>query len=430
MATDRNIVSLFSGAMGLDLGLESAGFRTAVAVEMNRSAIATLKKNRPKLTTIDRPIEEVTSKEILREAGLTRREVCLVAGGPCCQSFSTVGSRESLTDPRGNLFRHFIRVVSDIRPRFFVMENVKGILSAAVRHRPLNERGPGNPYLRPDERLGSALRVILRELAGLGYYVVYGLVNCADYGVPQSRLRVIFIGSRDGENISIPKPTHSSQGENGFLAWVTLRDAIGKLPDPDPEYLDFSDDRIELLQMLRAGENWSDLPTKFHKKALGAARHSWGGRTGFCRRLRWDTPAPTLTTSPVGRATTLCHPSKLRPLTVREYAELQQFPKDWEFVGSIQQRYTQIGNAVPVGLGKALGSSLRKTMRDTARQGAPKDARRRKGRVICSDPLLAKRLKNRRKTQLNPPRLLNSSDPEKIQRWLKRSAKKKVLKQK
>ena len=409
--------------MGLDLGLEAAGFRTAIAVEINRYAVETLRKNRAKLPIIHKPIEQVSSDDILREANLLAKDVCVVTAGPCCQSFSTVGSRESITDPRGNLFRHFIRVVSDIRPRFFVMENVKGILSAAVKHRPLNERGPGNPYLRRDEQLGSALRVILRELGGLGYYVIYGLLNCADYGVPQNRLRVIFLGSRDGENISIPKATHSLHGENGFLPWVTLRDAIGKLSDPDPEYTEFSDDRIDLLKMLKAGENWIDLPTKFHKKALGAARKSWGGRTGFCRRLRWDKPAPTLTTSPVGRATTLCHPTRLRPLTVREYAALQQFPKDWQFVGSIQQRYVQIGNAVPVGLGESLGLSLRKTMRDTARNGLPKGARKRKGKVVCSDPGLAKRLKNRRKTQLHPPRLLNSSDPQKIRRWLKRSAK-------
>ena len=430
LVKDRKIISLFSGAMGLDLGLESAGFRTAVAVELNRSAIATLKMNRPRLPTIDRPIEEVTSKEILSKAGLRRNEVCLVTAGPCCQSFSTVGSRASIKDPRGDLFRHFVRVVADIRPRFFIMENVKGILSAAVSHRPLNYRGPGNPYLKRDEQLGSALRVILRELAALNYYVIYGLLNCADYGVPQNRLRVIFLGSRDGENITMPAPSHSAREDNGLLAWVTLREAIGNLSDPDPEYLPFSDDRINLLKMLKAGQNWTSLPAEFHQKALGAALKSWGGRTGFCRRLSWEKPSPTLTTYPIGRATTLCHPTDLRPLTVGEYAALQQLPKDWQFVGSIQQRYTQIGNAVPVGLGKSLGLSLRATMRETARNGLRGEARERKGEIVCFDPILEKRLKNRRKTQLHPRRLLNNSDPQKIQRWLKRSLKVKRVKRK
>ena len=422
VAPIRNIVSLFSGAMGLDLGLETSGFRTAVAVEINRYAVATLRLNRPKLPIIPRPIEHVSSRELLKEAGLLARDVCLVTAGPCCQSFSTVGSRESIADPRGSLFRHFIRVVSEIKPRFFVMENVKGILSAAVKHRPLNKRGPGNPPLEHDEELGSALRVILKELGDLGYYVTYGLLNCADYGVPQNRLRVIFLGSRDGENITLPKTTHSKQGENGFRPWISLREAIGGFDDPNPEYIEFTERRRKLLQMVRAGQNWSDLPTRFQKEALGAAYKSWGGRTGFCRRLRWDKPAPTLTTSPVGRATTLCHPTRLRPLTTGEYATLQQFPSDWEFAGSDQQKYIQIGNAVPVGLGEAIGQSLQKTMKDTEQNGLPKGARKRRGLVVCSDPTLEKKLKNRPKTLLHPPRLLKTADPKRIRKWLTKAA--------
>ena len=154
MPTDRNVVSLFSGVMGLDLGLEAAGFRTAVAVETNRYAVETLKANRPKLPIIHKAIEQVSSDEVLSRVGLSSKDVCVITGGPCCQSFSTVGSRGSIADPRGGLFRHFIRLVSEIRPRFFVMENVKGILSAAVKHRYLNERGAGNPPLHPDEDWG------------------------------------------------------------------------------------------------------------------------------------------------------------------------------------------------------------------------------------------------------------------------------------
>src|SRR5439155_18552417 len=114
---------------------------------------------------------------------------------------------------------------------------------------------------------------------------------------------------------------------------------------------------------------------------------------------------PTLTTSPVGRATTLCHPTKLRPLTTREYAVLQQFPENWKFSGSAQQKYIQIGNAVPIGLGKAIGKSLRSTIRQTARKGLSKSASNRKGLVICADPILERRLKKQPRTQLHPPRL-------------------------
>ncbi|MEP6664515.1 MAG: DNA (cytosine-5-)-methyltransferase, partial [Verrucomicrobiota bacterium] len=187
MATDKPIISLFSGAMGLDLGLESAqnGIRTAVALEINPIAVKTIKLNKPKLPVFNSSIESVSTAELLKAASLKRGEAFAVIGGPCCQSFSTAGKRESLSDPeRGGLFRHFTRVVCETRPRFFLMENVKGILSAAIRHRTLNKRGPGWPALSPDEEFGSALRVIRDELAQLNYHVIFGLFNCADYGVP------------------------------------------------------------------------------------------------------------------------------------------------------------------------------------------------------------------------------------------------------
>jgi DNA (cytosine-5)-methyltransferase 1 len=404
--------------MGLDLGLEAAGFKTAVTVETNSYAVKTIKLNRPKLPVIPYTIEDVTAKQLLEKARLKKGEVCLVSGGPCCQSFSTAGKRGSLADTRGGLFREFTRIVAETKPRFFVMENVKGILSAAVKHRTLNDRGPGTPPLEPNEELGSALRVILQELSELGYYVIFGLLNCADYGVPQIRRRVIFIGSRDGEEIYLPKPTHVQNPTNGELPWVTLREAIGDLKGPNPEAIRFSDRDRKLLKMVKEGENWSHLPSQFQEEALGAAFKSWGGRSGFCRRLRWDKPAPTLTTSPVGRATTLCHPTRLRPLTTREYAVLQQFPPNWKFEGSATQKYIQIGNAVPTGLGKVIGNMLNDVIKNTKRNGLPVKASKRKGLVVCADPVLEKSLKKQPRTQLHPPRLLKSSDPAKIRQWL------------
>jgi len=410
--------------MGLDLGLEAAGssLRTAVALELNPKAVETIKLNRPKLPVINRPIQKVKTAEILRQAGLKKGEAFLVTGGPCCQSFSTAGKRESLGDKnRGGLFRHFKRVVRDAQPRFFVMENVKGILSAAVRHRTLNKRGPGWPALSRNEELGSALRVICRELAGLGYYVIFGLLNCADYGVPQKRYRVVFIGSRDGELIKLPKPTHA-EITNGKPEWLTLRNALDDLKEKKPEYVKFTPERGGFLKMLGAGQNWTDLPKKFQKKALGAAYKSWGGRCGFCRRLDWDEPSPTLTTAPDGRATMLCHPSKLRPLTVGEYARLQQFPFEWKFEGSTRQKYIQIGNAVPTGLGRAIGKALLKTINMTAKQGLPVDAENRLGKVICADLELEERLKNRPKTMLHPPRLRRYPNPKTARAWLLKKA--------
>lgn len=420
MAADKPIISLFSGAMGLDLGLESAknGIRTAVALEINPIAVKTIKLNKPNLRVFNSSIENVSTAEILKAAGLKRGEAFAVIGGPCCQSFSTAGKRESLgDDKRGGLFRHFTRVVREARPRFFLMENVKGILSAAIRHRTLNKRGPGWPALSPDEEFGSALRVIRDELAELNYHVVFGLFNCADYGVPQKRHRVVFIGSRDGEPIYLPQPTHTETTNNCKIPWVTLRDAVGNLNDAKPEFVKFTAERTSYLKRLKAGQNWTNLPKSLQRKALGAAYDSWGGRVGFCRRLDWNKPAPTLTTAPDGRATMLCHPNKLRPLTIGEYSTIQQFPSDWKFAGSTRQKYIQIGNAVPIGLGRAIGKML---LAVSGKQN--KRSRKLLGQVICADPILDARLKKSPRTKLHPPRLRKYPSAKSARAWLQKIA--------
>jgi DNA (cytosine-5)-methyltransferase 1 len=413
-------ISLFSGAFGLDLGLESVGIKTMVAVEKNPIAVKTIKLNKGQdFPAIDKPIEEVSTSEILEMGDLKPGEAFVLTGGPCCQSFSTAGKRQSLSDVgRGMLFKHFKRIVSEAKPRFFVMENVKGMLSAAVRHRPLDERGPGFPPLAADEELGSALKVIREELASLQYYVIFGLVNCADYGVPQKRHRVIFVGSRDAENIVVPPATHSKHGMRGTIKWVTLEDAIKGLKTLKQEWLTFADDRIKLLSQLESGQNWTDLPKRFHRTALGAAADTWGGRSGFCRRLAWNEPAPTLTTDPTGRATTLCHPNELRPLSVKEYAKLQQFPDNWKFAGSTAQKYVQIGNAVPIGLGAAIGDMLLKVSKEVEKRGEEAIETSRLGKVVCLDAVLDKRIRNRPKTQLHPAWKRKNSDPEATRKWL------------
>jgi DNA (cytosine-5)-methyltransferase 1 len=263
--------------------------------------------------------------------------------------------------------------------------------------------------------------VIRRELADLGYFVIFGLLNCADYGVPQKRYRVVFIGSRDGELIDLPRPSHAEIA-NGKVEWITLRHALKNLNEKKAEFVEFTPERLGFLKHLRAGQNWTDLPKKLQQKALGAAYDSWGGRCGFCRRLDWNEPSPTLTTAPDGRATTLCHPSKLRPLTIGEYARLQQFPPDWRFAGSTLQKYMQIGNAVPTGLGRAIGKALLKTANLTSKQGLPANSKKLLGQVVCADQELEARLKNRPKTMLHPPRLRKNPDSAAARRWLLKTA--------
>lgn len=408
------IVSLFSGALGLDLGLERAGFKVRVAVEPDSHAAGTIRLNRPDIPIIEEKLENLTTEYILDAAGLRSGEPALVTGGPSCQSFSTAGRRGSLGDTRGTMFQEFLRVIREAQPRFFVMENVRGVLSAAVRHRPLKERGPGNPPLEPDEELGSAFNTILRELQGTEYHTVFDLVNAADFGVPQSRERVLFIGSRDGELIAAPRPTHSKEPEEGKERWLTLLEGLDRFEDPEPVCVGLTPHSRKYLEMVPEGGNWRDLPPELQPAALGKAHESWGGRSGFLRRLSWDRTTPALTTKPNSKATMLCHPTELRPLSVGEYARLQQYPDDWEFDGSPAKQYMQVGNAVPLGLGSAAGQALRSAM------GREQPGIRPLGTVTCSDKSLLDRLSRRPRTILNPVRMREVKDPAAAKEWLGR----------
>lgn len=356
-------VSLFSGAMGLDLGLEQAGFHTVVAVEIDAKSQETIGLNAARLNkklAIFSDIAKVGASDILSATGLKKGEIGLVSGGPPCQPFSTAGKRGTIADPRGSLFRDFLRLVNDLQPRFFVMENVRGLLSAPIRHRPHLARSQSQP-LEPDELPGSAFQVILDEFSQIGYSFVYGLLNAADYGVPQTRERVIIIGSRDHENIALPEPTYSSIGLR-LPKWRTLRDAWSSLQDPNPQFQPYPESRLRFLRLVPEGGNWRSLPIELREEAMGGAYRSGGGKVGFYRRLTWNKPSPTVTTSPAQKATDMCHPSELRPISVREAARIQGFPDDWIFAGSIADQYRQIGNAVPVGLGYAIGRALQKTI--------------------------------------------------------------------
>lgn len=390
-------ISLFSGALGLDLGLEAAGFEVRVAVECDPVAVETIRRNRPNVPVIQKRIEEVSTAEILAAARLERGEAALISGGPACQAFSTAGQRGSVADPRGRLFEEFLRIVVEAQPRFFLMENVKGLLSAAITHRPLALRGPGSPTLLPEEQLGSAFLLIAQEMRQSGYAVIFDVLNAADFGVAQTRERLIFIGSRDGEAVRMPGPTHDRLGVQYRKPWVTLREALSGLDDPEPLYTPFPDSRMRFVRLIPHGGNWRDLPQDSQREALGGAYASWGGRAGFYRRLSWDRPAPALTTHPSSKATMLCHPTLDRPLSVREYARIQQFPDDWVFAGSTAKQYLQIGNAVPIGLATAVGCSIRCTM-DNRTQRVLQG-------ISCPNSALLQRLRKRPLTILNPPRM-------------------------
>lgn len=210
----QKIISLFSGAGGLDIGFEAAGFETAVAVEIDPSCCETLRTNRPLIHVINKSVTDVTGEELLKAAGLKKGEPALVIGGPPCQSFSHAGLRKGLDDERGKLLFEYVRIVRETLPKGFVLENVRGL---------------------ENWDNGGALRLLIEELSkpikADGVTYLYDVtrpqvLNSVDYGVPQVRERLILVGNRIGKNFKYPAPDVFSKPQ-------TVWDAIGNLPEPD-----------------------------------------------------------------------------------------------------------------------------------------------------------------------------------------------------
>lgn len=348
------VVSLFSGAMGLDIGLEQAGLRTVVAQDIDRWCVETIRRNGHVAVEGDlrQVLEDDPSLEgMLAACGMHGREVFAVVGGPPCQPFSTAGKRLGVQDQRGQLYESFVRVVQQIRPRFFVMENVKGLASMLTQ--------PDDDSSQP------VLEHILGLFDALGYRTVHGVLDAVHYGTPQFRERLVILGSRDGEDLFLPWPSHFPQHQNPALRWRTLGDALQDLPEAGP-HAKFSPNLMQYLRLVPEGGNWKSLPEAVRPQAMGGAYESGGGKVGFYRRLSRSEPAPTLVTSPVQKATLLGHPTQMRPLSVREYARIQGFPDDWRIEGALSDCYRQIGNAVPVPLGRAIGQALIATATQSA----------------------------------------------------------------
>lgn len=357
---NRDVISLFSGAMGLDIGLGKAGLNVVIGQDFEPACVETMKANGHKVLGGD--IREIKPETLLELTGLHAGEPFMICGGPPCQPFSTAGKRLGINDPRGSLFMDFIRMIDYIRPRFFVMENVKGIVSAPLKY----VSAPKKEKVGSKKRRGTVLDVILAEFDKLGYRTVYGILDAVNYGVPQFRERFVLIGSRDNEDIFLPIPTHFQIHQNPDYRWKTVGEVIKDLEDVPGEYTPLSDDRKKYLHMVPEGGNWKDLPQEIIPVAMGGAYESGGGKVGFYRRLSYAQPSPTITTSPAQKATMLCHPKQDRPLSIKEYARIQQFPDDWKFTGTVSAKYRQIGNAVPVGLAEAIGKAIISTANRTS----------------------------------------------------------------
>ena len=347
-----NSLSFFSGALGLDLGLEQAGFKSVLACEIDKDARETIIANRPDLTVID-DINKFNTEDF--EDVIDFSKIDLIEGGPPCQAFSTAGKRKGFSDSRGNVFLKFLETIEKIKPKYFVIENVRGLYSTKYELE-FNEFSKYDIDERLYAKKGSALLYAVKRMEESGYNINFNLYNSMFFGVPQTRERVIIIGTLNQQKVPFLKKTH---GE-GFKDIVTIKQAFKGIDYSNDKHQKLSERTIKYVSLLKSGENWRNLPENLVEEAMGNSYKLGGGKTGFFRRLDWNKVSPTIVTSPVMPATLLCHPEENRPLSIKECARIQQFPDNWVFKGNVTSIYKQIGNAVPVGLGKAIGDAIMK----------------------------------------------------------------------
>jgi len=300
------IISLFSGAGGLDLGLIQSGNSIIWANDIDKDAVETYRQNIGEHIICD----DIKNIEII---GLPYADV--VVGGFPCQGFSQANRLRTLEDDRNQLYRFFYNTIKVKQPKFFIAENVKGILSLGK---------------------GEAIKQIVSDFEKAGYITSVNLVNMANYGVPQTRQRVIIIGQRkDLSNelvFRFPAPTHSKS--DSLLRWVSIKQAIEHFPDPDS--------KNDVLNHI-----------------YSAYKVEYRNFTGH-RETDKDKPSPTILARGNGKGgvCAIPHYNGVRRLTIRESASVQTFPEDFEFYGSMNSCYRQIGNAVPVLFAKKLGAEL------------------------------------------------------------------------
>ncbi|MCP4896166.1 MAG: DNA cytosine methyltransferase [bacterium] len=343
----RKVISLYTGAGGLDLGFEAAGFEVACAVEMDDEAVVTLRKNRD-WPVIHRDIHEVPSCEILTEGHLEAGEADALIGGPPCQPFSKSGYWANgdtlrLDDPRAGTVAAYLRVLRDTLPKTFFLENVPG----------LAYRGKSEGI----ELIERTIEQINRE-RGVEYSLRYQQLNAAHYGVPQVRERVIVVGSRDGTIFDFPTPTHSEiDGARELLPvepWMTTWDSIGDLEDDDNPELAVRGKWSDLLPSIPEGENYLWHTDRGGGESIfGWRRRYWS----FLLKLSKQRPSWTIQAQP-GPAVGPFH-WKSRRLSARELCRLQTFPDDYQINGGITAVQRQLGNAVPAALAEVVARKMR-----------------------------------------------------------------------
>lgn len=328
MRTPLTYIDLFSGAGGLSLGFEQAGFQQLLSVEMEPDYCQTYRANFPHHQLLQKDLTTLTEQDLIN--CLNGQSVDLVIGGPPCQGFSMAGKigRTFTDDPRNHLFKEFVRIVKIVRPCFFVMENVARLYT---------------------HNSGKTRTEIIQAFQNIGYSVECKVLNAADFGVPQIRSRVIFIGRRDKGKISFPEPFQISH--------QTVGSAIGHFPklaagESNPhvanhEAMNHSAQMLEKMAFVKNGGNRNDIPEPLRPK------------TGDIRKyIRYNSNKPAVCIT--GDMRKVFHYEQNRALTVRELAALQSFPDNFIFCGSKIAQQQQVGNAVPPLLAKAIAESILK----------------------------------------------------------------------
>ncbi len=372
------VVSLFTGAGGLDIGLEESGFHTAVCVENDEDCRETLRFNRPewklfeesvkiernrKTKRIPGDIRDISADELLKFSGLKKGKVSLVVGGAPCQPFSNIGKKLGKNDEKnGDLFLEFARIVKGISPEAFIFENVVGITQ---------------------KKHSDVLEYMIDKFKGLGYGISYTVLNAANYGVPQRRERFFLIGIKGINEPAFPFPTHFKDKKHyecfikdlditndiKLKKWVTVREAFKRIPKKQENRIDYalmniSDVVVNRMKYIKQGENFKVLPMELRPDCWKSGKHQGNDTFG---RIIADLPSCTIRTAAYNPAKgQYIHPFENRGLSTVEMATLQTFPNNWYIRCKGSNKVTlvsggrQIGNAVPPLLGQAIGAAIKK----------------------------------------------------------------------
>ena len=343
----NSFVSLFSGAGGLDIGLEEAGWMCHYASDLDANAVETLNLNKGRRLSNCLALEQAfieradvrrsSGADILAKGGVRRGEVMLLAGGPPCQSWSSAGHQRGFEDPRGQLFADFVRLAKELDVRWLLFENVRGLLTA---------RGP-------DGIPGTALQLIRSRLLEAGFQTSVALLNAADFGLPQRRVRLFVVGYRAGDIPPFPVVTHGKDPLDGLQPWVPLQRCLD-LAQP------LSDKEIirptgKLALELAAVPPGSGVKSPGKAETTRPGGH-WGYKQGA---FVTDPTIPARTVTASAQQDWVKDPVLgLRRLCPRECATIQTFPASWVFAGNRSSQYRQIGNAVPPALAELVGKGL------------------------------------------------------------------------